>query len=389
MLFNFQKKISFFRNYYENGILNKHLGKTLFNHKKIFSPHSIIICNYSTNYKQRKFTYEYNFQTIFEILKACNLEPNYHNENTLRTKYCPVCVKPHNEDATNLNTLVIYRTNSIYYCYRCGNRGHFQRLLKILSKKFDLSEYKSLMNHSGYSSNGNTTGTENEDFFPRQYETFDDSLNERKFNKSESNVNEAEMNFNYTNSQNFNFNQNNNHNTISSLNSLNLNNKENYKIFLNNTGLISEMFKRNILLENEKCAIILDYLVNERKLKLETLKFYKIGVSYEKFKSNSLEYINLPSVTYPMFYPTDKSSYVSVDKNSIDETVYNYYKCDKFYLSRLKVRAIGTEFKHFQRIEPSGSVLWGLFGLDTVPDDAQEIIITEGEYDAMAAYQVK
>jgi twinkle protein len=29
----------------------------------------------------------------------------------------------------------------------------------------------------------------------------------------------------------------------------------------------------------------------------------------------------------------------------------------------------------------------GLFGLDTVPDNATEIIITEGEYDAMAAYQ--
>ncbi len=30
---------------------------------------------------------------------------------------------------------------------------------------------------------------------------------------------------------------------------------------------------------------------------------------------------------------------------------------------------------------------WGLFGWHTVPDDAKEIIITEGEYDAMAVYQ--
>lgn len=30
----------------------------------------------------------------------------------------------------------------------------------------------------------------------------------------------------------------------------------------------------------------------------------------------------------------------------------------------------------------------GLFGLDTVPADAEEIVITEGEYDAMAVYQV-
>ena len=30
---------------------------------------------------------------------------------------------------------------------------------------------------------------------------------------------------------------------------------------------------------------------------------------------------------------------------------------------------------------------WGLFGLHTVSDDAAELVITEGEYDAMAVYQ--
>ena len=30
---------------------------------------------------------------------------------------------------------------------------------------------------------------------------------------------------------------------------------------------------------------------------------------------------------------------------------------------------------------------WGLFGLHTVSDDATELVITEGEYDAMAVYQ--
>ena len=41
---------------------------------------------------------------------------------------------------------------------------------------------------------------------------------------------------------------------------------------------------------------------------------------------------------------------------------------------------------------PSPSVLhtggdWGLFGLHAVPADAAELVITEGEYDAMAVYQ--
>ena len=89
-----------------------------------------------------------------------------------------------------------------------------------------------------------------------------------------------------------------------------------------------------------------------------------------------------------MFYPTDKNSFLAIDKGTIDDSIYQHYKCDKFYLARLKIRAIGKEFKHFQKMEPQGSLVWGLFGIDTVPADAEEIIITEGEYDAMAAYQV-
>jgi twinkle protein len=34
-----------------------------------------------------------------------------------------------------------------------------------------------------------------------------------------------------------------------------------------------------------------------------------------------------------------------------------------------------------------GSKVVGLFGLNTIPEDATEVIITEGEYDAMIAYQ--
>lgn len=42
------------------------------------------------------------------------------------------------------------------------------------------------------------------------------------------------------------------------------------------------------------------------------------------------------------------------------------------------------QYSLFYHIHSGG---WGLFGWHTVPDDAKEIIITEGEYDAMAVYQ--
>ena len=55
------------------------------------------------------------------------------------------------------------------------------------------------------------------------------------------------------------------------------------------------------------------------------------------------------------------------------------------YISRrIKVRSI--EQKSWQRLDPPGGG-FGLFGWHTVPHTATELIITEGEFDAMAVYQ--
>lgn len=52
---------------------------------------------------------------------------------------------------------------------------------------------------------------------------------------------------------------------------------------------------------------------------------------------------------------------------------------------RIKMRSLTQKGK--QRLEPKGGG-WGLFGWNTIPDDATEIVLTEGEFDAMAVYQV-
>lgn len=52
---------------------------------------------------------------------------------------------------------------------------------------------------------------------------------------------------------------------------------------------------------------------------------------------------------------------------------------------RVKLRSM--EEKGKQRIEPKGGG-WGLFGWHTVPKGAREVVITEGEFDAMAVHQV-
>jgi twinkle protein len=59
-------------------------------------------------------------------------------------------------------------------------------------------------------------------------------------------------------------------------------------------------------------------------------------------------------------------------------------KEETFITRRIKVRAV--ERKDWQRMDPPGGG-WGLFGFHTLPEDCKEIILTEGEYDAMAVWQ--
>ena len=55
-----------------------------------------------------------------------------------------------------------------------------------------------------------------------------------------------------------------------------------------------------------------------------------------------------------------------------------------FLLRRIKVRSV--EEKGWQRLDPKGGG-WGLFGFHTVPHGATEVVLTEGEFDAMAVWQ--
>lgn len=55
-------------------------------------------------------------------------------------------------------------------------------------------------------------------------------------------------------------------------------------------------------------------------------------------------------------------------------------------LSKTKVRGVGAENKKFMRQFPTGNRP-GMFGLNLITPTVKEIVITEGEYDAMAVYQ--
>ena len=151
------------------------------------------------------------------------------------------------------------------------------------------------------------------------------------------------------------------------------------------------------------------YLNETRGLDDTTLAVYGVGYASRKFRDGE-RWVDEPCATFP---------WIQVPDDGPASTV------------RLKVRSVRT--KRHMRVEPAGpffrvlvfsfftllprdftcrhavaatpsprdftpsprlvvSVLhtggdWGLFGLHAVPDDASELVITEGEYDAMAVYQ--
>lgn len=109
-----------------------------------------------------------------------------------------------------------------------------------------------------------------------------------------------------------------------------------------------------------KYSYVKDMVMNERGLKGDVLEKYSVGA--EKFSFRDPDTNNFSShlcYMFPMFNSRRK-------------------------LVRYKVRSVYT--KSAMKLEPKGGD-WGLFGFDTLPTGADEVVLTEGEFDAMAVYQ--
>eukprot|EP00656_Telonema_subtile_P044245 TRINITY_DN50532_c0_g1_i1.p1 TRINITY_DN50532_c0_g1~~TRINITY_DN50532_c0_g1_i1.p1 ORF type:complete len:579 (+),score=141.24 TRINITY_DN50532_c0_g1_i1:307-2043(+) len=106
------------------------------------------------------------------------------------------------------------------------------------------------------------------------------------------------------------------------------------------------------LLHQSKQAM--EYLTKERALSEETLTKYGVGLSKLSFDSGP-EWC----LSFPWFDSGDT-------------------------MVRYKARALSSKGK--QRLVPKGGG-WSLFGLNTVGEETTEVVLTEGEFDAMAVHQ--
>jgi twinkle protein len=111
-----------------------------------------------------------------------------------------------------------------------------------------------------------------------------------------------------------------------------------------------------------------DRAAKQRGLSIDTLNHYGVGAGVFSFRDDNNVYRQHVCITFPW------------TRNNNDDRK----QIAPYYVDRVKIRSM--EDKSKQRLLASGGP-WGFFGWHTVPDDAKAIVITEGEYDAMAVYE--
>eukprot|EP00347_Sterkiella_histriomuscorum_P022319 403330901 len=272
--------------------------------------------------------------------------------------YCPFCIKPFHNDPSNLNTCNINSVNGVYNCFRCNTKGSWYDFKnKVVQKHYGTSP-DNLVSQTGktqFDSNVLQNGGV-QDFSNSSNPEFVDILNQQHSGSLNQNLEAYDL-------------------------------KEAHKKHI--------QFKKGIYQD------INDYLtgtetLDQRHIKKEVLEIYRIGVGGEKFRNDNDQLTSFDSVYFPLYAPKSKKSKnkkkKEIEKDKIhyqqeDINCENTMNTDDFELVKMKIRAIGADNKHRMKFMPAGSDLKGLFGLTTIKPEHKAIVITEGEYDAMAVYQ--
>lgn len=141
---------------------------------------------------------------------------------------------------------------------------------------------------------------------------------------------------------------------------------------------LSAAFISKLLDNDDPSNDALDYLTNVRGIHKSTLRKYGVGQGVYNFPGLDGKFVPADCVTFPWILPAAE---VAEQEELRGATLTPGEGHSGFVTRRIKARAL--ENKAWQRLDPPGGG-WGLFGYHTIPEDATEVVVTEGEYDAMA-----
>jgi len=270
---------------------------------------------------------------------------------------CPFCPKPHNNKVDNMYKIYVKIGGGAFFCHRCGAKG---------------SWYDFKMKVGGYEVHDSGNQSSNQP-------TFSSSQNHSSTHQS-------------------------NNDTYGNGNTNSNNSTHNLPI---PSTRLNALCISNLLDQPSKHGDrALEYLTKVRGLEKKTLRKYGVGLKTYSFRSNEPgqhgKYVKSDCVTFPWIM---RSSEVNEQENlrgssfewdsgdqsnsekgesAFTEVTQPKHLLDPFVTRRIKARSLDS--KGWQRMDPPGGG-WGLFGWHTIPQDCKEIIMTEGEYDAMAVYQ--
>jgi hypothetical protein len=324
---------------------------------------------------------------------------------------CPFCTKPTRNEASNLYKLNIQIGGGAFFCHRCGTGGSW----------YDLKAQFGGFNVERGMNSGNTVSNRKSN----------SSNNKRSQGYVGGNSNGG---WNYSNSRQQQQGNNNINDNASGAepclpmpptrlsglySSRLLDDMKNTNENESNQNKNSDVKKSDVG-KNEP----LQYLTEVRGLNTKTLRKYGVGRAAYRFPSDKQGggYQEAECITFPWIMresdvrmqeamrgatfelksdnsdsSSSKTTELTTGAASEKKNVANANETDDtknpnnndvptgpFVTRRVKARAL--ERKSWQRLDPPGGG-WGLFGLHTVPNDCNTLILTEGEYDAMAVHQ--
>ncbi|GMF66625.1 unnamed protein product [Phytophthora fragariaefolia] len=137
------------------------------------------------------------------------------------------------------------------------------------------------------------------------------------------------------------------------------------------------------LLDEPEFEPVLKYLTDTRGLSKEVLQKYCVGAIEQPFWDHeSGQRVNAKCISFPWMVRQMDMNAMGVVRQ--DEQKPNTEDKNLYDVVRLKLRAVDDKAK--QQLVPKGGS-WGLFGWNTVPTSANELVLTEGEFDTMAVHQ--
>lgn len=264
---------------------------------------------YTSNYRDFAETRKYNTNNVklnesrtgevADLLKAKKLE-FHEREHDYAVKYCPFCNKPHHNNPTNLYKLNIQKDSGCFFCFRCGSKGSW----------YDLKNFFT----NGQRPDSNDGGGENVGIASLHDMSGRGGLEGAAISAGADSIKLAAD---------------------------------------KHAALVKNTFPEAVKYLTGK-----DYTKGERGLDIQTLIHYKIGVGLEKFRNDKNEYTDFESVYFPMYSMRKESKKPGVEKPVVlpedEKASRELMETKECALDKWKIRAVGKENKHRQRVDPPG-----------------------------------